>query len=62
MKETLFKIIDNQEAVNFCSHLFINPFKISPEGMSYGLDRRNPDMLYKLDYWVDSDFVLTRIG
>lgn len=62
MKETLFKIIDNQEAVNFRSHLFINPFKISPEGMSYGLDRRNPDMLYKLDYWVDSDFVLTRIG
>ena len=62
MKETLFKIIDNQEAVNFRSHLFINPFKISSEGMSYGLDRRNPDMLYKLDYWVDSDFVLTRIG
>ncbi len=62
MKETLFKILENQEAVDFRSHLCVSPFKICSEGVSWGFDRRNPDVLYKLDYRIDSDFVLTLIG
>lgn len=61
MKETLFKILENQDAVSFLHHLFIYPFMIQSEGYAFGTDRRNPAIVYKLNYRIDRDFVLTYI-
>lgn len=58
-KETLYKMLPRQEGTDFARHLFIHPFTILPQGTTCGTDRRNPARSYRLDYLVDTDFVLT---
>lgn len=58
-KETLYKMLLEQEDIDFRSHLRIAPFSIQVSGEMTGLDRRNPTIQYPLYYHVEDDFVLT---
>lgn len=58
-KETLYKMLPRQEATDFVRHLFIRPFTIGPQGVMFGIDRRDPALSYRLNYRLDADFVLT---
>ena len=59
-KETLFKMI-GQEEVDFLHHLHVRPFPYAEEGSFTVYETRTEEgAVYRLDYLVTPDFVLTR--
>ena len=59
-KETLFKMIGREE-VDFLHHLHVRPFPYAKEGSFTVYETRTEEgAVYRLDYLVTPDFVLTR--
>ena len=58
-KETIYKLLPQQENTDFTRHLRIFPFVISTEGILTGTDLRRKNIVYPLHYRVEQDFVLT---
>lgn len=59
-KESLFKSLEQQEAVDFKAHLRIFPFEMATEGRFVAQEYRTPlQRRYSLSYRLFPDFVLT---
>ena len=58
-KETLYKMLPEQEGTDFARDLFIRPFAIENEGIMTGTDRRKASVCHSIAYRLFPDFVLT---
>ena len=59
VKESLYKIY-SKRGISFSEHLHISPFELNQEGVIYGsIIMNGSKKSYKLQYEVNSDFILT---